>query len=99
MTYDLPTLPVDPTPWMEDALCRVVGPELFFPHEVLCGTRMEERYRYKAEAREICRRCDVQAECLEYALTFDTLHGIWGGLTPNQRTRLRRKQGGKVESA
>ncbi len=78
--------------WVEDGLCRQVGPDLFFPSEVMVGTRMEERYRHKTEARAICRKCPVQAECLEYALRYDNLHGIWGGTTPNQRTRLRRKQ-------
>lgn len=32
-----------------------------------------------------CRRCPVQAECLEVALTRDERWGIWGGRTNTQR--------------
>jgi len=87
----------DPTPWADQALCAQTDPELFFPPD-----QMMDRYMHPGgrgirkdlvdAARKICRECPVQAECLEYALRYDNLHGIWGGTTPNQRTRLRRKQ-------
>jgi len=42
--------------------------------------------------------CEVRAECLEYALAhsedqYDAgSFGIWGGLSPAQRQRLRRRE-------
>lgn len=39
-------------------------------------------------AARICRHCWVKAECLTYALNADEQHGIWGGLTPQQRNHL-----------
>ena len=38
----------------------------------------------------ICNRCDVKTECLDYAMNFDQpVHGIWGGTTESQRTKLK----------
>lgn len=39
-----------------------------------------------------CRRCEVKDECLRFALSVPAVedrHGIFGGLTPTQRQRLR----------
>jgi WhiB family redox-sensing transcriptional regulator len=72
-------------PWVQRALCRQVDPELFFPDSKGGSTR---------EARNICRRCEVRAECLELALRYehdlDRSHrfGVWGGLTAAHRNRL-----------
>jgi len=35
--------------------------------------------RSTREAKRVCRSCEVQAECLEYALENDERFGIWGG--------------------
>lgn len=43
-------------------------------------------------AREICYNCPVQKQCLEFALNFPNLQGIWGGLSPRQRTDERRRR-------
>lgn len=67
--------------WMDDALCREVGPEVFFP---------EADIPHRA-AIEVCRRCDVEIECLNYALTISPVAGIWGGTTEADRRRLRRR--------
>ena len=73
--------PVGDVPgWMADALCAQVGdPDQFFPDEG--GNPWT--------AKAICHRCDVRAECLQYALDHDEPHGVWGGLTPRGRQRLR----------
>ena len=68
--------------WMDDALCREVGPEVFFPE-----SEMQPR-----AALEVCRRCDVEIECLEYALSIGPVAGIWGGTTEADRRRLRRRR-------
>lgn len=35
-----------------------------------------------------CMECEVRRDCLSYAVRHPGLDGIWGGLTPAQRTRL-----------
>lgn len=40
-------------------------------------------------ATELCRTCPVQGLCLEYGL--DEKHGVYGGLGPKARARLRRQ--------
>lgn len=54
--------------WQERALCAQTDPEAFFP----------EKGGSTREAKKVCARCDVRAECLEYALANDERFGIWG---------------------
>lgn len=78
--------------WFDDALCRQVDPELFFP----------PKGGSAAPARAVCARCPVQAECLMFALQFpvnNDISGVYGGTTFRQRRRLREllKSGGSVD--
>ncbi|QWF85710.1 WhiB family transcriptional regulator [Amycolatopsis sp. CA-230715] len=70
----------DDETWREDALCREADPDAFFPDR---GGRV-------VEAKRICARCDVQAQCLLDALRNDERFGVWGGLSPRERRRIRR---------
>jgi WhiB family redox-sensing transcriptional regulator len=70
--------------WQKRALCREIGVDLFFPEEK--GDTAGQR-----QARKVCRLCDVQAECLAFALATDEAYGIWGGKNPEQRMRLQRR--------
>jgi len=47
--------------------------------------------RLANQARAICAVCEVQGECLEFALRNpeETEYGVWGGTTPGERRRLR----------
>ncbi|AGI12995.1 WhiB family transcription factor [Mycobacterium phage Butters] len=69
-----------PDEWTLGAACTQTDPEVFFP----------EKGEPVGPARNICRRCEVQAKCLEVALAREEEFGIWGGLTPNQRRALKR---------
>lgn len=70
----------EPPAWQERALCAQTDPDAFFPEK--------GQDQLVAIAKEICGRCPVQGECLEYLLTHDDeKFGIWAGLTKNQRTR------------
>jgi len=40
----------------------------------------------------LCRRCDVRAECLAYALADPHLVGYWGGTTERERAGMRQKK-------
>lgn len=66
--------------WHRQANCMGVDPDLFFP----------ERGASTREAKEVCRGCVVQEDCLEYALANSEKFGIWGGLSERERRRLRR---------
>lgn len=61
--------------WRDDALCREVDPELFFP----------EQGRPTREAKLICMRCGVRTECLEDALRRREKYGVWGGVSERDR--------------
>jgi WhiB family redox-sensing transcriptional regulator len=81
-----------PAPWQEFALCREVGPALFFPPD-----DPDEAVLYStAEARAICARCPVRIECREDAMQREgdadrgNRAGMWGGLSPGQRAALAR---------
>jgi WhiB family redox-sensing transcriptional regulator len=66
--------------WQARANCMGVDPDLFFP----------ERGASTKEAKEVCRGCVVQADCLEFALVNGEKFGIWGGMSERERRRLRR---------
>jgi WhiB family redox-sensing transcriptional regulator len=65
--------------WRDDALCRQVDPELFFPRVNRPTT---------AQAKQVCRRCPVRGECLAEALRRRERYGVWGGLTAAERRAL-----------
>jgi WhiB family redox-sensing transcriptional regulator len=49
----------------------------------------EDRRPEGAEpAKAICSRCVVREECLDYALTGNERYGIWGGMTPGERSDI-----------
>jgi WhiB family transcriptional regulator, redox-sensing transcriptional regulator len=79
MTADDPVLELEPQPWMAHANCAGVDPDLFFP----------ERGESTTEAKAICRACPVRTECLDYALSINERHGIWGGTSERQRRAIR----------
>lgn len=71
-----------PGEWIELALCREVGSEMFFPPDDKPVAR-----DFYANAKMICNRCDVVSECLEYGI--NETYGVWGGTTPSERNILR----------
>lgn len=72
------TIPA-PGPWIAKAACAGEPTDLFFPEDDV-ATEL---------ARSICGGCNVRAECINYAVEIPSLDGIWGGLTCDERTRLR----------
>ena len=44
-----------------------------------------------AEAKAVCACCLVRRLCLAFALRTRQAHGIWGGLTEDERRRLDRR--------
>ena len=60
-------------------------PELFFP----IGTTGGALDQIDA-AKRVCGQCPVTHECLEFALGTNQESGVWGGLTEEERRRLRK---------
>src|SRR6202162_2556817 len=73
--------------WRVIAACRFVDPELFFPISAT-GRCLEQ----VVEAKKVGARCLVQAECLTFAQRTGQAHGIWGGLTEEERIQVRRSR-------
>lgn len=73
----IPLLPIARDRWQMDALCAQIGPAEFFP----------EMGGSARTARSVCRRCPVQAECLEAGMSEK--YGVWGGLSELERKTLR----------
>lgn len=67
--------------WRDGANCMGMDAELFFP----------SRGDDYAEAKKVCRACDCQAACLEYALTPPVERwGCWGGTSEQERREIRK---------
>lgn len=77
-----PTLVQQPVDWQAAAACRDRDPELWFPFH---ADGPQVRYAIK-----ICAGCPVRDECRDYGAGQE--HGIWGGLTEDDRRILRRRQ-------
>ena len=84
----------------ENVECRE-NPDLFYPEdwdylgdnyldrEVGSPTAMSHKARKLA--KEMCLRCPIKEQCLEYALEAREMSGIWGGLTYRERLELKQK--------
>ena len=84
------------TRWSEDwrsrSACLDEDPELFFP----VGTTGPALCQIE-EAKAVCARCPVRAECLQLAIELGVKDGVWGGCTAeeiihSQRQAQRRAQ-------
>lgn len=62
------------TDWHVHGACRDLDPELFFP-EGTAGPALLQQ----AEAKSVCHRCPVIAECRTSALNTREEFGVWGG--------------------
>ena len=71
--------------WRDIAACQLVDPELFFPISA-AGKSLEQI----PEAKMVYARCLVQPECLTFAQRTGQAHGIWGGLTEEERVQVAR---------
>ena len=62
-------------------------PEYFFPEE----REPVSRKMVIQFAKATCARCPVRLLCLDYAVSAH-MTGIWGGTTPEERSRIRQGQ-------
>jgi WhiB family redox-sensing transcriptional regulator len=71
--------------WQLQAACRAHPIEMFFSPE---GERGLARVSREAAAKVVCRSCPVLLACQGHALRTREPHGIWGGLSGQERQRL-----------
>ena len=76
------TLANIPGPWRLEASCNPLTADTYFP----------PAGRGEPDAKAVCGRCYVRAECLAYALDNGEPWGTWGGLTSHERRDLRASQ-------
>ncbi len=74
--------------WRHEAACRDErDPDLFFPIGATGPALLQI-----AEAKAVCRRCPVIADCLGWALESGQDAGVWGGMSENERRALKRRE-------
>ena len=69
-----------PPAWHAEAACQGWDTNLFFQE-----TRGPANYR---TVKALCLTCPVTEQCLAAGLHEE--FGVWGGLTPNERRKMRR---------
>ena len=69
--------------WRSAAACRSCDPDLFFPVSS-SGPSLKQ----VTEAKTICARCPVRPECLAFAVRTRQAHGVWGGMSEEERHLL-----------
>lgn len=73
--------------WRHQAQCKDEDPELFFPVGNAGPALLQTE-----EAKSVCRRrCPVMDHCLQWALESGQEHGVWGGLSEDERRSMRRR--------
>lgn len=72
--------------WRDRSACLNGDPELFFP----IGTTGPALVQIE-EAKHVCAGCAVRVECLTWALHDGIDHGVWGGLSEDERRSVRRR--------
>lgn len=77
----------------EYAACADYPADLWFPQEVAGGSKKWSRTPDAMNARSICKTCPARDECLNYALAYDGLAGIWGGMDYQERRDVQKKLG------
>jgi WhiB family transcriptional regulator, redox-sensing transcriptional regulator len=72
------TVEWDEGDWRDVAACRHTEPDLFFPIDQI------------EAAKRVCRSCDAQEPCLDFALATNQESGVWGGTSEEERRKLRK---------
>jgi len=75
-------------PNWERANCLGTDPEAFFPPSGIT-TDLQA-------AKRVCAACPIMDECAEWAIRHES-DGLWGGLMPTERQRIRSERGITLE--
>ena len=81
----LPAPVSDHWDWQVQAACRGLDASTFFHPD---NERGRSRRRREEEAKAVCARCPVTAQCLSWALSVQEPYGVWGGKSSTERDEL-----------
>ena len=70
--------------WVDQANCKSMDTNDFFVED------NKKHYDNEPILKRICGACDVQAECLNYAL-YNNVTGYWGGTSEKTRATTRKR--------
>lgn len=65
--------------WFQDAACRGMDPDVFFPNHL--DTIEEDR----EIAKRVCSNCPVATQCRDMARLRNEEYGVWGGEDEDER--------------
>lgn len=72
------------SPFNGTQLCKDMDSDIFFPENYTDLEAVEK-------AKKICNDCWIKDDCLSFAISTKEREGIWGGTTPYERKKIRRK--------
>jgi len=72
--------------WRHRAACLTEDPALFFP----VGNTGPALQQIE-DAKKICQSCTVKDQCLNWALDAGQDHGVWGGMSEDERRAMKRR--------
>lgn len=78
------TYPI-PERWRILAACRGIDVNIFFPSR-------DEAVAIVSKGKSICDTCVVKFACLNYAISHNIQHGIWGGESVRGRRKIRKER-------
>jgi WhiB family redox-sensing transcriptional regulator len=78
-----------PEPWEQSAACRGMDATIFFGSPPDAEWRSMRRTAVQTrQAKAVCARCTVRADCLAWSVRVRIPHGVYGGLTHDARKKL-----------
>ena len=81
-------LSITSSPFDGTQLCSEYDTNVFYPEPDEFGNYVESDFDV---AKNICNSCWLKDKCLEFALNSNEKEGVWGGTSPAERRRLRRR--------
>ncbi len=79
-----PTPVVETWEWQTHAACRGLDVAVFFHPD---SERGPSRRKREEQAKAVCAGCPVRQTCLDWAMSFGELYGVWGGQTAVERAK------------
>lgn len=78
--------------WRDDALCRGADPAAYFPLSYSVDRRTNPNAAEVQAVLDMCNSlCPVADACRNWAMETNQSDGIFGGTTPDERRRIRRR--------
>lgn len=75
-------------PWeFDNPVCAEIGPYYFY----LEDDGIEYSRNDAQKVRSMCNSCIHQSDCAEWGIAKERF-GVWGGLTPKERSLIRRRR-------